>query len=366
MKYLLIWLLSVLFIRIGYGQVVINPQLPPAGLCAKEQLWNLSLMNSGGQSVHVQIEMQLSDVSTNQRILTAFTREFVLPKGIKQIRPSDIGLVTYNVVNSSYPVDASPNGLLPIGVFNVCYSVVSSFKHERFGEVCETIEVEPLSPPVLVLPYDQDLLDVSRPQFTWTPPAPINLFNRLSYDLLLVEVLPTQTPSDAIISNIPLLLIPDINFTNLQYPATLNELDTAKTYAWRIKAKNNGMHIANSETWTFKISKNIGVNKNNPKQFQYTKLSRVQDASLTSCDGELYFQYDNEINDTVVTMSIFDVTKSKRSMLINEAVSVQYGSNFKTVDLRDRPGLLNKHIYLLELVNAKEEKWYIKFQYNKK
>lgn len=368
MKYFLTWLMVAGISSLNYAQVAINLQLPPAGLSVKDQLWNLSLVNSGGQPLLVQLEMQLSDASTNQRVLTAVTREFLLPKGVKQIRSADIMPITYNVVNPSYPVDASPNGLLPVGVFNICFTATAGATHgERLSDECETIEVEPLSPPTLMLPADQEVVEYSRPQFSWIPPAPVNLFNRLSYDLVLVEVLPTQSPADAIVQNIPVLLLPNIGFNSVQFPHSVRELDTAKTYAWRIKANNNGLPIANSETWIFKIAKPNSDKNSAVKRYDYTKLSRTEDAAFSSCDGQLYFQYTHNLNDTAVSIKIFDVSKAKKIPvpLDDKQMTVRYGVNFQTLNLDDHAALINQHMYLMELTNASEEKWYLKFRFSK-
>lgn len=364
MKKCLIGCLILTIAHRGVSQVVISLQLIPQGLTTKDQLWNLSLMNSEGQQMYVRVEMQMTDVATNQRVLTAVTRDFILPKGVKQLRALDVGPVTYNTVNSSYAVDAATNGLLPVGVFNICYSVVRS-KGETLADECDDVEVEPLSPPSLVLPYDQDAIDVSRPQFTWTPPAPMNLFNRLSYDLSLVEVLPTQTPSDAIIQNIPILLLHDVYMTSVQYPQSVAELDTAKTYAWRIKAKNNGLAVANSETWTFKVVKKYSDGKLKASQYQYAKMSRQPDASFIIATEKVHIEFDNDYNDPSVDIEIADITRSRRITVLKEIIPVRLGANFTSIDLEKTSGMINQHMYLLELTNAKNEKWFIKFRYHK-
>src|SRR6187200_3654634 len=107
-----------------HAQVLITPQLPPVGITVKSELWNLSLVNSFPQSLEIQLEVQMTDVSNSQRVFSAISRPFILPKGTKNIRASDIMPLTFNVLNSSYNIDASPFGFLPIGIFNVCYTVI--------------------------------------------------------------------------------------------------------------------------------------------------------------------------------------------------------------------------------------------------
>ena len=353
----------------GYTQVMINLQLPPAGLTMKEQLWNLSLVNSGQRPVNVYLEVQLSDVSGNQRILTGTTREILLPVGVKQIRPADITPVSYNVVNPVYAVDASPNGFLPVGVFTICYTVYTHELHaERIADECETIEVEPLSPPSLLFPGDRDSVEQARPQFTWIPPAPMQLFSNLSYELQVVEVMPTQTPTDAIARNIPILLLPDVRQTTAVYPSSAKQLDTARTYAWRIKAKNNSMPIANSDTWIFRLAQPAKEQSPVIPRYDYTKLSGDEGGSFTLSDGQVLFQYLHELNDTSVKVRLWDLAGSKRSVipLPERTLSVTYGLNFEELDLAGKADLIASHMYLLELSDSRGRKQFMRFQYSKK
>ena len=368
MKYITLFIACTIAYKLAFTQVVMNLQLPPAGIVTKEQLWNLSLVNPSGQDLSVQLEMQLTDVSNNQRVLSGITKEFILPKGVKQVRQADIMPISYNVINTSYPVDANSTGFLPTGIYNVCFSVITIDVHgnEILSDECETIEIEPLGPPALVLPSDMEEVDVARPLFTWTPPAPVNLFSRLNYDFTLVEILPTQTPADAIQQNIPLCFVNDINFTNFQYPATLRELDTSKLYAWRVKAKNNTQVVANSEIWSFTVLNREVANKQSKAYSDYTKLVKQQDPSPVVCKRSLNYEYDNEINDTSVILNIYDITGPRRSKVLEINEFLDLGRNFKNISLLDIPGFVPGRVYLLELINSKKEKWHMKFEFKKK
>ncbi|WP_315815581.1 hypothetical protein [Paraflavitalea speifideaquila] len=163
---------KILFIMVLFSlgiysnaQVVLNLQLPPLGLTIKPQLWNLSLINTSQQDMQVRIEMVMTDVATNQRVLTGTSRLILLPKGIKQVQLSDVIPVTYNAGSPGYAIDPSPEGFLPTGVFNICYTALKVEQDyvDRLGEECETIEIEPISPPQLMIPLDEEQVDITRP-----------------------------------------------------------------------------------------------------------------------------------------------------------------------------------------------------------
>src|SRR5882672_5439150 len=186
-------------------QVVMNLQLPPAGLTIKSQLWNLSVVNTASQTMQAQVELSMVSVSNNQTVLTATTRVLDFPKGLKQLHAGEVAPVIYNVLASGYNVDGSPEGFLPVGTFQLCYTLVrvDLETEERVAEVCETVVIEPISPPQLVSPSDSEQVELTRPLFNWLPPSPYQLFNNLVYDFNLVEVQALQTGADAIQQNIP-------------------------------------------------------------------------------------------------------------------------------------------------------------------
>lgn len=352
------------------SQVIVTPQLPPLGLTIKPQLWNLSLVNSGQGSVEVKIEVSITDVSTSQLVLTGTSRIFLLPAGTKQIRVGDVLPVTYTLGSPGYSVDPSPNGFLPSGNFSICYSVikVNIDAPELLAEECETVEVEPLSPPQLVLPLDDEEINVLRPLFSWLPPFPFNAYTTLQYDWILVEVQPTQSATDAIQQNIPVLTRQNIRYTSLQYPLSMPELDTSKLYAWRVTAKNNISPIANSETWTFRVKQYQAdsIISNNPEGF-FARLHREEDAAFIICNGVLRFEYMHENTSSSASITIFDISNANRRTIPLDSSDhrVVYGQNFVQIDLRETNFMMNNHMYLLQLRNSKNEIWYLKFEFRR-
>lgn len=349
------------------AQVILNLQLPPMGLTVKPQLWNMSLVNTGTVNVDVRVEVVLTDVSTGQRVLTGTSNVFLLPKGVKQVRVADVVPVTYSIGNPGYMVDPGQDGFLPVGVFTVCYSVIRVGEvPEKLSEECETVEVEPVSPPQLVMPADNEELVVTRPAFTWLPPAPYNSPNSLLYDWLLVEVQPTQSAADAIQQNIPVLARGNVSFASFQYPLSMAELDTGKIYAWRITAKNNSSAIANSEVWTFRIKRDPDSKTTTPTGY-FARLHKEDNAAYVLCNGILRFEYTNEVNSSEAGIKIIDISSAARKQIVldSSTYTVRMGQNFMQLDLRDTPGMISKHMYLLELHNTTQERWYLRFEYRK-
>ncbi|HYC28263.1 MAG TPA: hypothetical protein VEB42_05590 [Chitinophagaceae bacterium] len=303
------------------AQVIVNVQLPAGGIYLKSQLWSMSLVNTSSQDANVTIEVLLTDVATNQPVLSGVSRIIQLKKGVTQINAASASPITYNVLNAAYNVDANPMGFLPIGVFNVCYLVtkLDGDNFERLTEDCETIEIEPLAPPMLMLPFDEDEIETSRPLFSWIAPSPQSLFYNIQYDLTLVEVLPTQQGSDAIQQNLPVLSQQNIGMTTYPFPAGYPELDSTKTYAWQITARSSASPIAKSEIWTFKIRNAVPDTGTIVNGIFYAKTNRQIDAAYTICNGILRYEYINELNEEAVNTTLFDISNSRKQVALDSA-----------------------------------------------
>lgn len=362
----LIYFVVALFTVQVNAQVVIGLQLPPAGLKIKSQLWNASLINAGSEEFDVKLEILLTDVSNNQPVLSGVSKTFQLKKGVTQVTANYADPVIYNVLASGYGIDANPTGFLPIGVFNICYRVirVSTDLEERLAEECETIEIEPVSPPLLLVPFDEEKIETTRPLFIWLPPAPQTLFNNLFYDLKLVEIGDGQSAADAITNNLPVYVQSGIPLTTQAYPASYPELDTAKTYAWQVIAKNNSSPVAESEIWTFKVKQYSLFIDSMAHAEYYSKLRAENDASYIVCTGILFFELTNELNVENIDIKIIDLSSPSRNVVSLEtpSLAVKRGQNFLKLDLRNA-SLTDRHIYQLQVSNLNKEKWFLKFEY---
>jgi hypothetical protein len=291
-----------------------------------------------------------------------------MPQGLKQVYLADVTPVRYTVNNPSYQVDNRPDGFLPIGSFHICYTIIHQRGdiQENLGNECDRADIEPLSPPLLVSPADSEQVEITRPPFSWLPPAPTTLFNQLLYDWKLVEVRSNQTGALAIQQNIPLLSQSGLAGSALAYPASFRELEHGKLYAWQVTAKNNTSIIAKTDVWTFRV-KDPAKEISQTGSGSYTRLKKPDEAPFVFCNGTLRYEYLNELNDSLVAVTITDMSTKSRNVIKQqqEMLPVKFGQNFIDADLSEYPGMINKHIYLLELTNSNNEKWCIKFEYRK-
>ncbi len=351
------------------AQVIITPQLPAIGLYLKNQLWSVSVLNNSAATKNVRLKIQFSDVSNNQLVFTATSKLFAMAPGLTLVQYNTVLPVTYNVTNASYGVDGSPDGFLPVGVFNICYVVVEDDGEtpSELAEECTAVEIEPLSPPLLIFPEHDARTTEHRPVFNWLAPSPGGLLSSLNYRLVLVEVLAAQSASDAIQQNVPVFTQQNIIANSLPFPAAYPQLDTGKTYAWQVAALTNQNIVSRSEVWTFKVQYSYADSSIKTGSRNYISLTRTQDGASTVFYGSVYYQYINEINDTTVALKCFDISKDNNQLqlLVEQVVPLKFGTNYLTVDLSVINGIRDKQFYLLELVNSKNESWFVKVEYRR-
>jgi hypothetical protein len=230
-----------------------NITMVPAGtLYLRSQLWNLSITN-GGTLREARIHMDFKDEGGRQVLFSALTASFRLGPGATVLQAQGLEPISY--INGTEVVDQSPNGMLPAGKYQVCYELVIT-SGETYGpvaETCEDVEVEPLSPPVLIMPEDDSTVMTAYPDFTWMPPGPPAMFTDLRSDLLISPVYEGQASTDAIQKNLPVQQAQGLQQPYFTFPIQGPQLEVGKTYAWQVIARNGQQFAAKSDVWTFKM-----------------------------------------------------------------------------------------------------------------
>lgn len=365
MRKTFILLFSVLVSVALKAQVLVNLQLPVIGLSTKNQLWSMVLVNTGRETIQLRGSLIFTDQATNQVVMTASTSEFRLLPGSRVFQVTDFSPIVYSIVNSSYGIDNNPNGFLPVGRFTVCYQFdrFVSDQYEKFVEECELAEVEPVSPPQLIFPEDQGVLEFPQPVFSWLPPSPVNFFSQISYDLRMVKLEGRQLPADAIQQNIALFTQQNLGTLSIPYPLSSPVLDTGVTYAWQVIAKNNNREIARSDIWSFSIGKFGPAEDRLLRNGFFAKLKNADGpVSYFLCSGKLQVAYDNYTDDDSVGVAVTDLSSERTKMALDSNfLKLKRGLNFIEIDLKTKNAFSNDHLFEFELINSRNEKWIGRF-----
>jgi hypothetical protein len=360
----------LLCIHQASAQLVASLQPPPAGLVHKPQLWSMALTNTTNAPISVHIELVLSEATTGNQVLTGATGSIILNPGTTQVNGNQLMPIQYNVANPSYNIDASPFGILPVGSFEACFSF---FKHQgdavqEIADQCQEILVEPLGPPQLVYPYDQTAIEELLPNFVWLPPVPLSLFSNLNYDFTLVEISPNQSAADAIQQNVPLYQQQSISINSMLYPQSAAALEAGKQYAWRISAKSNAAVVGQSETWQFSIRQFAKGDSTSKGGTPYVRLKKDPEGGYALFAGVIKFDYYNETADSTWNYRLYDLSTAQRNTVavpLLDTLELRPGHNLVQYDASGNSGFTDRHIYLLEVKNSRNETWRMMFEYRR-
>jgi hypothetical protein len=237
------------------GQVTIQPGLPAVGLIQKNQLWNVLVVNGSTAAYKCILTISLKDRSTGIDVLTATSGQFDVNAGAKQLNVNLLNPIQYNYVTGG--ADNRMQGLLPAGTYMACYQLVTvaAGKPETLAEECVQFDAEPLSPPMLIFPADSSLLETLPNQFSWIPPTPEGMFDRLRYELMITEIKEGQKAEEALQVNIPFYNDGALFSNRMNYPASAIAFEKEKWYAWQVTARDDKAYAGKSEVWVFKITK---------------------------------------------------------------------------------------------------------------
>lgn len=353
-----IFLLCVLAPSALLAQVTISAQLPPAGLVQKDQLWNLVLVNNKEDVLNVNVRLNVQDAATGELVMSANTGMLLLNKGVKLVGRNDIQPVLYNYNRNDFS-----KGFLPMGSYVACYQLYATSEkgEELLGDECVKINIDPLSPPLLTSPADKSEVITPYPQFSWVPPAPLDMFSNLNYELLVTEVLEGQSPTEAIQQNTPVYTKSNLTQPYESYASSFTALQPEKTYAWQVVAKNEGEYAVKTEVWVFKVKKqkpSIDIVAITP----FVMLRKDNYEKAIAPNGILKIAYDNKLRDKEIKVTISDLSAGDvQTTPVSFKVAVIPGLNNIQKDLRKITVINETHEYVARVVNSSGEEWFVHF-----
>jgi hypothetical protein len=357
-KFVVIILLFINYWSIA--QVTMQPLLPQVGLFQKSQLWNILAINNTPTPLQCYLVLSLQDRQSGTEVMSATSSTFTIEKGSKELNTASLTPIQYTYFSF---LGDKINDFLPVGNYMACYTL-TGVGHEsgQLSEECVPFDVEPLSPPSLIIPSDSSVLQVQPTQFTWQPPAPLTMFQQLHYELLIAEIMPGQKPEEAIELNAPFYV--DLNVTGsvMNYTGTYPSFEQGKWYAWEVVAQDGQNYAAKTQVWDFMINRN-SIQVQIPTIMPYATLKRNLEAGAVTCKGDLRVKYDNEINDKTVTYKINALNNADNKVAKSGTLQLKPGENFIDIPLQNNLNF-NK-TYLFQLINSRSENWNVKFMNTK-
>lgn len=223
---------------------------PPPNQLKVADLWRIRIENRT-PNTHTVYLFGRADEARDGQIVDATSSKFTLPPGVKIVNGVEIQPIDANYYNDRYKEVFLRTGQAPTGDYRVCVTVRNARNDADLATDCFDQRVEVSTPPILVMPTNESVVEEKIPAFTWLPPTPIARGSRPTYLLRLVEILGRQTPYDAMASNPAWFERASIPNTVVQYPIASRSLRVGGRYAWQVTASDKGFPLGESEIWWF-------------------------------------------------------------------------------------------------------------------
>lgn len=349
-KKILIYVI-LLFLTLNVrAQFEVNLIEPVSNQLNLADMFNAILTNETGSEQQVYLEGILK-TRKGEVVVSGKSAIFPLGAGVTNINP-----VNLNLDYIFYKKDIQTGADIPFGDYVICCNLKS--KGQTFNN-CIEFKVEPLTPPTLIYPENNSVLDDALPNFLWQPPMPMNSNQNVQYSIKLVKLNSNQVCQQAISSNNSIFQETNILSTNLNYPLSALQLDTGLTYCWQIVGRTKEYNIGNSEVWSFKIGDSRNLEKLNRPSI--VVLKRDLDAAVYNTqNGKLYFMFEESYISSTLEYKLYDLSANKLLNIdcLNNRIK-QIGSNQYEMNFSDCK--IPKGVYKLEVQNEKGEDFKVKF-----
>jgi hypothetical protein len=174
----------------------------------------LTLLVSGqgavGGPFKIKTEIRLTDGTVIANADLAKTPVFTPVAGVPTIlTANDVMPLEFMLFTGKYKTALQRTGKLPADTYTICTQPVTPTDYRPMGEIqCKNFYLASIQLPVLLKPYAEEVLDAKKAQtaiiFRWSPVIPAQN-TPVRYRLQVFEILPNQSPLQALRSNQPLL-----------------------------------------------------------------------------------------------------------------------------------------------------------------
>ncbi len=219
---------------------------PPPNRVTVEDLWWVDLHNTTSNTYTIWLKGEAGE-ERHGTVYRATTRPFAMPPGRKRVRLGDISIAE-QWARPGFEVFVQRAGRLPEGDYY--YSVVVLPESLGGGDTAR-VHIESPSPPRLLRPRDGESVTSATPDMTWLGQRGYS--GRVTYELVVAEILPGQSKEEALRGNQPWFRRASISGNQLRYPGAARRLDTGKRYAWQVQTYVEGRldPALSSAVWEF-------------------------------------------------------------------------------------------------------------------
>jgi hypothetical protein len=325
-----------------------------------DDVWKTTFINTSTSTINVVVQFQVSEANkSSSNVLTINTHVLTFSPGANHITAAEGAAGKWIYGGNEQGSILQATGKLPYGTYLFCARIFAATTNKSLGENCnEDLEVAPMLPPQLSFPANGDTVTMNYPVLTWIPPRPLSGLN-ITYSLVLTKIEGSESPSQALLQNPPLINLSNLSNTNLTYPATAPALQPGVNYAWQVAASYEGYSLGTTDVWIFTLKppppppSDIVI---------YPVANKISDGHYYVTRGILRFAYINKANDKKLKYVIKVMGKKENLKRLPE-VSINPGTNKLQVDLRKNAGLKKDQYYDLQITDSKGQVYKLLYYY---
>jgi len=320
-------------------------------------LKEVQIMNYGEVET---IELNGTIVFSQKELKMEYKLNITLHEGLNTIRIPSVNLWKFS--NSNLKDLIVNHQGFPAGSYQYCINILTKkLVSEAIYtpvEECFYGAHEPYFLINLIDPMDKSKLSNPWPTLLWF--ANHSAGYNLTYTLKIAELKNKQSASIAINRNRPVFEEKNLGVNSLVYPSFAKNLESNKTYAWRVEGFYKNIYLGKSETWEFEF-----LPKEEKEQvpifIPYLDIKKEISNSIFDVYGELKIKYhlENSLQDTLLVQIFTD--KEKKIKEIKK--DIKKGDNFLEENLHEKFPLRHGEVYKVVISTYHEKRYEFYFKY---
>jgi hypothetical protein len=331
---------------------------------ARRDEWKVVVNNTTSQTLRVFFYGLGTEVQRG-KVYEVLSQQRDLPPGITTFSTQYyVGLQPFNTLyeDQSLREYAIRTNALPAGDYEFCIRALSATDSSQLGENCYQFTADYFSPPVLILPENNDTVREDYPYFSWLPPVPNN-GQAFTYTLTLYELQNMQTAFSATQTNAPFYERKAISMPATQYGINARNLRQGYRYAWKVSAEVNGNTVATSEIWSFVFAKDklipaADTTKKKQPEVKNPPLPGIPYMELKNrtggdysviTDGRMSFVFINHLKQDKLG---YQVLNAQQQQVDKQVLECGYGYNYYSIDMKAGGKLQSGNYYELHTIDA--------------
>jgi hypothetical protein len=358
-KYKICWIIIFIFGgNLSFGQVIVKIIPPVKTVLNINDILNFYTINSGSAQNQIIITGEISDKG-NKLLAAIKSAPMNLKSGISYFYSSSLNVTSTLYYDNNFRNQVDAMGDLPNAQYQLCIKLIF-VSTQQLAADCEIIGGGSI-PPRLIAPSDKDNVDSSFVNFSWLPPEPSNGMENIVYHIKLTEILPGQSPEEALHYN-PIWFKATMTNNNYLYPQDAPLLKTTSRYAWQVDAWKNDLFLGESQIYDF------GFRKLNRKEIPkivspcFAIIKPRIDAGYYSALRKVYFSLEHVTCSHNFKVMLTD-NQGKDITPNGIAIKKESGSKNYSIDLSSFKQFINENMYTLTIHSTEGETYMLKFKY---